>query len=914
VEYIKKLEAPLKEIIEDRKQEITTFQLRQNMENVRKSLEQYTGNISYFKEIQNFLDFYLQAILMGIFIGWIHHREQKCSPEDFDLSNLVKIFPPSSVFYLIFSQLPNAYPENITKNIFIPIKKIFQSINVKENGPLDYSLSTFYSDMLGFYDPKTKDAMGVVYTPDPIVEFMLRGIDYILHNKFDQKSGILTNKARFLDPAAGTLAFSCGLLRIAYEKAFQHSDELNFKEWFINQFCRQIYAFEVLYSPFLMGQMYLLLTANRLGLNNESIGHFNKFYLVNTLLLDHRKGNPELNKMHKSKRITQAQDPGYDLSALWDQIPGIIDVVMGNPPYNVSPQNNAPWIQQLIEDYKENLEESNLKILSDDYVKFFRFAQWKIQQNGRGIVAFITNNNYLDGAVFSSMRRSLMHTFNEIYVVNLHGNLRKGEKGNPFNITVGVSIVFLIRTQDTYKPQISKEEWEERIDRVVKTYRQQCADKKCWRLSNEDFNQLLSELDFGCHVYYWDLPHSTVEDKYAQFGVSFDPSHFSRVPPNPYFYFIPKDVQFDILFRSYPSITDLFIEAPRSGIMSGRDNLTSNNDPELLRENIRWLFSRNFNELQRRGISLAPTKSWNIEKILTTGNENHALNSIIKYHYYGLDVRYVIYEKGFVEGRREGYLDLISADNPAISVTRSIRTEQFSHVLMTKYPVEKCFLAVKDSSYVFLQKTKKEGSWQNNVRIPHLHYNATAKEVFYYIYGVLHAISYRFKYGDQLRRHFPHIPFPDSNSPKKDQELFAAMSHLGWELGNCHMQIDSPNKTAKFGFSDTVDIKITRFKYLPEDQCIEIFRADYPQKPIKVTKIDQAMWDYEIGSVRQLEQWLESRRYVDPEDFSKKRHLGLRRALSAVEINDFIALCITIKRTLEILPEIDRIYRQIDIL
>jgi predicted helicase len=127
-----------------------------------------------------------------------------------------------------------------------------------------------------------------------------------------------------------------------------------------------------------------------------------------------------------------------------------IYIVFGNPPYNVSTQNESIWINSLIKDYKTGLNEKNLKILSDDYVKVIRFAQWKIEQSKLGMVVYITNNNYLDGSVFKVMRRSLMETFNEIYIVNLHGNMRKNETGNPFNIKVGVSIIFLLRTDEQY--------------------------------------------------------------------------------------------------------------------------------------------------------------------------------------------------------------------------------------------------------------------------------------------------------------------------------------------------------------------------------------------------------------------------------------------------------------------------------
>ena len=122
---------------------------------------------------------------------------------------------------------------------------------------------------------------------------------------------------------------------------------------------------------------------------------------------------------------------------------------MGNPPYNLSSLNNCEWINREVLNYKKGLKEKNQKILADDYVKFIRFGQWKIEQIGSGILAFITNNRFLYGQMFSVMRKSLRKTFDHIYIVNLHGDMRKKESGNPFDICVGVAISFMVRIDNS---------------------------------------------------------------------------------------------------------------------------------------------------------------------------------------------------------------------------------------------------------------------------------------------------------------------------------------------------------------------------------------------------------------------------------------------------------------------------------
>jgi predicted helicase len=131
-------------------------------------------------------------------------------------------------------------------------------------------------------------------------------------------------------------------------------------------------------------------------------------------------------------------------------------VVVGNPPYSGHSINNGKWISDLLKDYYQvdgqPLGEKNSKWLQDDYVKFIRFSQWRIQKTGQGILAFITNHGYLDNPTFRGMRRSLDKTFDEMYVFDLHGNSKKKEVApdgskdeNVFDIQQGVAIGLMVK-------------------------------------------------------------------------------------------------------------------------------------------------------------------------------------------------------------------------------------------------------------------------------------------------------------------------------------------------------------------------------------------------------------------------------------------------------------------------------------
>ena len=220
-----------------------------------------------------------------------------------------------------------------------------------------------------------------------------------------------------------------------------------------------------------------------------------------------------------------------------------IFVIMGNPPYNLSSQNNCAWINEKLGEYKEGLDEKNQKILADDYVKFLRFGQWKIEQVGTGVLAFITNNKYFDGQMFSVMRKSLRKTFDHIYIVNLHGDMRKNESGNPFDIRVGVGIAIMVR-------------------------------------SNNSPNKHAAS-------HYMDVPHATREEKFAVLGQGFDESHFRLLPETQKNYFVEMNTDLLEHYESFIPINRLFKAEPTSGIMVGRDRLLMDVDPAVVEENLR---------------------------------------------------------------------------------------------------------------------------------------------------------------------------------------------------------------------------------------------------------------------------------------------------------------------------------------
>jgi hypothetical protein len=260
-------------------------------------------------------------------------------------------------------------------------------------------------------------------------------------------------------------------------------------------------------------------------------------------------------------------------------------------------------------------------------------------------------------------------------------------------------------------------------------------------------------------------------------------------------------------------------------------------------------------------------------------------------------------------------LNLISEHNPAISVTRSIRADHFSHALITKYPPEKCFLAVKDSSYAFLLKATQKSEY--NLNIPKLGFRIEPEDLFYYIYGILYCPNYRMRYESQLRAHFPRIPFPLSSDNSYNQKIFREMSLLGKKLADVHLDRSDLINITEFNTSRSSDFKIINPYYDNHTQRIyfDQIKNNDENSVVWIGGITEDIWNFEIGSIKQLENWLEDRKYIGSGEncnTREKRHKKLKRALTPQEFEEFLRLCSINKNTLKILPELNKIYDYID--
>ena len=490
----------------------------------------------------------------------------------------------------------------------------------------------FYETFLAQYDPEERERRGVYYTPEPVVGYIVRSLHGLLKTEFDKRDGLASDGVTLLDPAAGTMTF---VARAAQEAVAEF--ETNYGSGGKGDFIRQhilqnFYALELMMAPYAVGHLKMSFFLEELGhrlANDERV----PFYLTNTL---------------DTEELEQSRLPGLSALAEESRLAGVVKnqtpilLILGNPPYSGHSSNTGEWIRGLIDDYKQvdgkPLGEKNSKWLQDDYVKFLRFAQWKIEQAGRGVVGMITNHGYLDNPTFRGMRRSLMHTFDDIYILDLHGNSLKKETApdgspdeNVFDIRQGVAIVFFVKRDspkerdarvhhaELYGTRESKYDWLDAHDRGITE----------WQKVN---------------------------------------------PTSPFYLFLPRDEALEAEYRRFISIPDVF-PVNSVGIVTARDSLT-----------IRWseqeawdtvcTFSGMEPELARQGYELGnDARDWKVamaqKDLLDSGPIREKVVPIL---YRPFDMRHTYYtgrSRGFLcMPRSEIMQNMLAGENLALCVGR----------------------------------------------------------------------------------------------------------------------------------------------------------------------------------------------------------------------------------------------------
>ena len=735
----------------------------------------------------------------------------------------------------------------------------------KVNDPIVH----FYETFLAQYDPNERERRGVYYTPEPVVGYIVRSLHGLLKTEFNKQDGLASNGVTLLDPAAGTMTFIARAAKEAVSE-FETKYGSGGREDFIRRhILKNFYALELMMAPYAVGHLKMSFFLEELGHRLDDDERVS-FYLTNTL---------------DWEELEQSNLPGFSALAEESRLAGVVKkqtpilCVLGNPPYSGHSSNKGDWIHGLIEDYKhvdgKPLGERNSKWLQDDYVKFLRFAQWKIEQTKYGVVGMITNHGYLDNPTFRGMRQSLMRTFDDIYILDLHGNTQKKEicpDGSPdknvFDIRLGVAIAFFV-----------KRGGQKENDALVRH-----AERFGKRESKYDY---LNAYDLG----------STEWEKIN--------------PVSPSYMFIPRDDVLEAEYRRLISIPDVF-PVNSVGIVTARDRLTIHWPAEEAWDTVRT-FSKMEPELARQRYQLGDdAQDWKVtmaqEDLLDSGPTSEKVVPIL---YRPFDVRHTYYtgrSRGFIcRPRPEVMHHMLAGENLALCIGRqghvvgagewnliycSQRIEDFNLFYRggnVNFPLY--LYPATDRSDLFSHHETSERRLNLNPELVSALAKAhggepSPEEIFHYIYAVLYAPTYRETYAEFLRIDFPRIPFT------ADRKLFINLATLGGRLVDLHLlrspELDRP--TCQFdGEGDAVvaRTKANGFRYDLDEKRMYVNKTQY------FGPVSPKVHDYKIGGYQVCDKWLKDR---------KERRLELD------DIRTYCWMVTALEHTLTIQQQIDALY------
>lgn len=744
----------------------------------------------------------------------------------------------------------------------------------------------FYETFLAEYDPAERERRGVYYTPEPVVSYIVRSLNIVLKEHFGRQDGFASNSVTVLDPASGTLTFLAEAAKLAIEEFVAKYGEGGTQNLIEDHILKNFYAFELMMAPYAVGHLKMSFLLEELGYKLQKDDRF-KLYLTNTLEME---------------ELEQTSLPGMSSLAEESHLAGKIKkktpilVILGNPPYSGHSANVSEkyiteikkgkerkrkiktWIGNLIEDYKrvdgKPLGEKNPKWLQDDYVKFIRFAQWKIDQAGEGILGFITNHSYLDNPTFRGMRQSSITSFNEIYLLDLHGSSLKKEKcpdgskdENVFDIRQGVAIALFIKRKDRGKER--------------KIYH-----SEIWGLREKKYGWLLEN--------------------------NLKTTNWRDVSPKPeYYLFVPRDEKLLQLYENNPKITDIF-QYNNVGIVTARDKLTIQRTPEEI-WNIVLAFSKMDQNRAREGYDLGKdVRDWKVElaqkDLLESGPRK---DLIVRILYRPFDIRYTYYtgrSRGFHCMPRPGVMRHMMAENLALCIGRAgqvVGLEKPWNIVFCSDCIEDFNLFYRGGNvnfplYLYSNAEQKDlfaYTDSREKRKPNLNPKVlqtlsetyktklSPEEIFYYIYATLHSNTYRTKYAEFLKIDFPRVPFTSN------YDLFIKMGKYGERLVDLHLlkATELSNPIAKFQGSG--DYRMDKQKYNEDERRVYINKDQYFEG------IDKAVWEYQIGGYQVLDKWLKDRK---------------GGTLSLDDIKHYCKVVTALKKTIEIQEDIDGLYPNIE--
>ena len=778
--------------------------------------------------------------------------------------------------------------------------------NFGTNTRIEDPVVHFYEDFLAAYDNKLRKVRGVYYTPKPVVSYIVQSIDILLRDKFALDDGLadttsicqdesndeqgMSPRVLILDPAAGTGTFLCETVVSIRNTIKEKGLGGTWSEYVRTHLLPRLFGFELLMAPYAICHLKLALEIGGTDTgfsipDGQSLGVF----LTNTLEKAHETSPGPMFIHEITREAARANAMKRDKPVM---------VVIGNPPYSGESANKGKWINGLLrgagdEEERRNyfevdghpLGEKNPKWLHDDYVKFFRFAQWRIERTGEGVLGFVTNHSYLDNPTFRGMRHSLMETFDEIYVLDLHGSVTKSERSpdggkdeNVFDIKQGVAIGLFVKYADSVNSKA------------------QVFHTDLWGQRDTGFNG---------GKYGWLRENNIKTTEWAELS-----------PLSPNYLFVPRDEALSKEYQDFAKITDIF-PVNSVGIVTARDKLVVQHTANKIEEVANDFVSRSIEGARQEYGLGKDSKDWTVTKAQEDIRDHFEAKLHVKpILYRPFDKRFTWYtgrSSGFICRPREKVMHhmLAGSNLGLISCRQQSQVGiEWGFCSVTRLMIESCAISnkTKEINYLFplylypddsRYYVAKQVSWTPNLsdqivkgvsssigldfvsyRLGDLKNTFGPEDFFNYIYAVLHSRQYRHRYSDFLKSDFPRIPFT-SNCAK-----FANLSRLGQRLVNLHLLDAELQDLPKFLLTGNNRVDKVCYEPLDNDVSGRVWINDQQC----FDGLSPNAWTFVIGSYCPAQKWLKDRK---------------GKILTYSDIDHYRHICASLAETIHIMSCID---------
>lgn len=858
--------------------------LNEHRSNIKSQMLSFQQMLIHDIDNKAFADIYAQTIAYGMFAARYHDP----TLENFSRTEAAQLIPKSNPFLRkLFQDIAGydlddriAWIVDELVNIFLAsdvadIMKNFGK-STKQEDPVVH----FYETFLGEYNPALRKARGVWYTPQPVVNFIVRAVDDVLKSEFKLAKGLAdtskttikvktdianknfksgykevdkqVHKVQILDPATGTGTFLAEVIKHIHQK-FKGQQGI-WSNYVSKDLIPRLNGFELLMASYAMAHLKMDMLLTETGYKPKDNQRFNIF-LTNSL--------EEAHKDSGTLFSSWLADEADQANAIKRDAP--VMCIIGNPPYSGESSNKSDWIMNLMQDYKKEpggkikLKERNPKWINDDYVKFMRFGQHFIEKNESGVLAFINPHGFLDNPTFRGMRWNLLKTYDKIYTIDLHGNSKKKETcpdGSPdqnvFDIMQGVAITFLVKTG------------KKKAHELGKVFHYDLFGKRTSKYDFLNDNNLKS-------INFVELPNKA-----------------------PNYFMVKKDFELEDDYNKGISLKDLY-KVYSAGVVTSRDGLVIDTTKNKLSKKIQKFFNSEISTIISE-MKVKENKTWKINK--TKESSIFSEENIYKFSYRPFDRRELYYDENFIERfRGEVMKHMMFEDNLALMSNKKVEVGDFSHSMIYRGITESHAVSLKEINYLFplyLYPEEKDIDFSEDkkgeaiARVPNLdkkiinkiakklglkfttEKEETAKtfapvDVLDYIYAVLHSPNYRETYKEFLKIDFPRVPFP------KDEKTFWDLVKLGGKLRQIHL-LESPIVedaiTQYLGDGDNI---VTR-KLTKTDIGYEAVTDTHGKVWINdinyFDNVPLVAWEFYIGGYQPAQKWLKDRkgRELDYED------------------------------------------------